>query len=216
MFWVSAEYSEWRVIYCGVYTGLKKKITKDEIRECPVRYFDGPVHVISEHDDTLRAVESLSKEAFLGFDTETRPVFRKGLHYLPALLQVAGERDVYLFQLKKTGLPDSLRRLLADQGIIKAGVAVSYDLSELRKISDFTPGGFVELAQLAESLGIENRGLRGLAALLMGIRITKGASTSNWENSRLTDAQIRYAATDAWVGRELYKIMTVLKKEKEG
>ena len=186
---------------------MKKKITKDEIRECPVRYFNGPVHVISDASEVLPAVEALSGETLLGFDTETRPVFRKGLHYLPALLQLAGEKDVYLFQLKKVGLPEPLKDLLADSGITKAGVAISYDLSELRKISDFTPGGFVELANLAESLGIENRGLRGLAALLMGIRITKGASTSNWENSRLTDAQIRYAATDAWVGRELYKIM---------
>jgi ribonuclease D len=181
-----------------------KRMTKEEINEFPIRRYDGPVHIIKTEDELLKAVEILKDETILGFDTETRPAFRKGEHYSPALLQLAGANDAFLFQLKQTGLPKSLKDILGNPNIIKAGVSIDYDISELRELSDFEPMGFVELGNRAKELGIQNLGLRGLAAVVLGFRISKGASTSNWENSNLTHSQIAYAATDAWVGRELY------------
>ena len=68
----------------------------------------------------------------------------------------------------------------------------------------FEPGGLVEITDLSHKLSIVNAGLRPLAALLLGVRISKHAQMSNWENPVLTAAQIQYAAMDAWVSLQLY------------
>lgn len=184
--------------------GLTQRMTREEINECPIRRWEGAVHVIRTREELGPAVKALMKETILGFDTETRPAYHKGESYLPSLLQLAGEKEVYLFQLKPLGLPDPLRTILADPKIIKAGVALAYDLRELHKLAQFKPAGFVDLGGIAKKAEIKNHGLRGLAAVLLGFRIPKGAQTSNWARDVLTPTQIRYAATDAWVGRELY------------
>jgi ribonuclease D len=62
----------------------------------------------------------------------------------------------------------------------------------------------MDLGNIAKKAGIKNHGLRGLAAVLLGLRISKGAQTTNWARDVLTRQQIQYAATDAWVGRKLY------------
>ena len=181
------------------------RMTKEEIAKCPLKRYEGPVHVVRTKEELARAVRQLKKEALLGFDTETRPAFKKGQHYPPAILQLAGEHGVYIFQLKHVGLPKSLRAILTDPKIIKAGVSLDYDLCELAKLTPFEPAGFVDLGKAAKETGLKNHGLRGLVAVLMGFRIPKSTRTSNWSKDPLTRAQITYAATDAWVGRELYK-----------
>ena len=183
----------------------QRKMTKEAIRECPIKKYDGPIHVIRSKERLADAVAQLRKETILGFDTETRPTYKKGQYYPPALLQLAGKNEVFIFQLKHLRLPGPVRKILANPNIIKAGVSLDYDVSELTKLARFKPAGFVDLGGLAEKAGIENRGLRGLTALLLGFRIPKGTRTSNWGKDTLTPGQIKYAATDAWVGRELYK-----------
>lgn len=181
-----------------------KKLSKEKINQFPLRQFEGPIEIIYSPKQVPEAIKQLSQEKILGFDTETRPAFKKGEKYSPALLQLAGEKKTFIFQIKKTGLPSNLLEILDSPQIIKAGVSIAFDISELRTVSDFEPSGFVELSDIAKEIGIQNHGLRGLAALVLGFRISKGPKTSNWENNRLSHAQISYAATDAWVGRELY------------
>jgi len=185
-------------------TKIWKRLSKKEINEFPIQRYEGQIVLIRTQEELLNAVEILKRETILGFDTETRPAFKKGEHYTPALLQLGGEKGVFLFQLKHTGLPEPLTEILSNPNIIKAGVSIDYDISELQDIAEFEPMGFIELSDKAKELGIQNLGLRGLAAVLLGFRISKGASTSNWENDKLNNSQIIYAATDAWVGRELY------------
>ena len=184
--------------------GFERRMSKEEINEIPIRKWEGPVEVVSSLPELDRVVGRLRQESVYGFDTETRPAFKKGQKYLPSLLQLATEECVYLFQLKSLGLPEELAGLLADPARTKAGVSLAYDLKELQRLSDFIPAGFVGLGRLSRKKGIKNNGLRGLAAVALGIRISKSAQTSNWAKERLTQAQIRYAATDAWIGRELY------------
>ncbi len=188
----------------NVRPGFERRMTKEEINAFPIRKWKGAVHVINSAQELAGAVNTLSREPVLGFDTETRPAFKKGQKYLPSLLQLAGENSVYLFQLNHIGLPEPLLRLLADSGIIKTGVSLGYDLRELKKISSFEQAGFVGLGKMSKEKGIKNHGLRGLAAVVLELRISKSAQTSNWARAELTPSQIRYAATDAWVGRELY------------
>ncbi len=180
------------------------RMTKQQINARPIRKYQGPIHLIRESEQIEPAVRQLEKEKVLGFDTETRPTFRVGESYLPAVLQLVGEQAAYVFQLHHCRLSKALRRLLANPKIVKAGVGLDRDVLELNKLAPFKPAGFVDVGELARQAGSRNHGLRGLAALLLEFRVSKNCQTSNWANGTLTQEQIEYAATDAWVGRELY------------
>ena len=182
----------------------KNKLSKTEINSLPLRYYNGPIHIIQTTEQAKDACAILIKEKVLGFDTETRPAFYKGQSYLPSLLQMAGTKVVYLFQLSKCGLTDSITNLLSNDNIIKSGVAIDQDLTGLQQILHFDPAGFIDLGDIARSKGLPHHGLRGLAAYLLDFRISKSCRTSNWSANQLTKKQIKYAATDAWLGRELY------------
>jgi ribonuclease D len=184
--------------------GFDRRMSKDEINACPIKRWTGRISVIRNRDELDAAMRKLAGHALLGFDTETRPAYNKGESYLPSLLQLASDNEAFIFQLKHLGLAKPLRKILADPAIIKAGVSLDYDIRELKKLSRFKAAGFMDLADLAKKKGIKNHGLRGLAAVLLGIRISKGVQTSNWSRDVLTRQQIQYAATDAWVGRRLY------------
>ena len=182
----------------------KNKLSKTEINSLPLRYYNGAIRIVQTTEQAKDACAILIKEKVLGFDTETRPAFKKGQSYLPSLLQLAGTKVVYLFQLSQCGLTDSIIILLSNVNIIKSGVAINQDLTELQQILNFEPAGFVDLGDIARSKGLPHHGLRGLAAYLLKFRISKSGRTSNWSANQLTKKQIKYAATDAWVGRELY------------
>ncbi len=180
------------------------RMTKEQMNAHPIRKYQGPIHLIQRSEQIEPAVRQLEEETLLGFDTETRPTFRVGEHYLPAVLQLAGEQAVYIFQLRRCRLSKSLRRVLANAKIIKAGVALDRDVLELNKLAPFKPAGFVDVGKIAKQAGCNNHGIRGLATQLLGFRVSKNCQVSNWAQKTLTRAQIEYAATDAWVGRELY------------
>lgn len=183
---------------------MNKTIAKEEIAELPIMAFDGKISVPLTSDQIEEAVSYLRQFKVLGFDTETRPNFRKGQHNKVALLQLSAGDRAFLFRLNKIRLPNVVKQLLADESIIKVGAAIHDDLKALVSLSPFVPGGFVDVQSLAKQVGIEQAGLRPLAAMLMGIRISKAQQTSNWEISYLTEAQLLYAATDAWVSLEIY------------
>ncbi len=182
----------------------KQHITKAEINELPMKAYDGPIHLYKTEEEAEAAASKLLGETLLGFDTETRPAFRKGESYDPSLLQLATENEVYLFQIQQCGLTPSLLKVLSSPDIIKAGVAIDRDISELQAMEPFTPGGFVELADGAKKATIKNLGLRGLTAILFGFRISKKEQVSNWARKELTESQQTYAATDAWLGRKIF------------
>ena len=184
--------------------GFDRRMSKDEINGCPIKRWNGRTSVIRNKNDLVTAVDRLAGHNLLGFDTETRPAYTKGESYLPSILQLASNDEVFIFQLKHLGLAKPLREILSDSAIIKAGVSLDFDIRELKKLSPFKAAGFRDLGDLARKAGIMNHGLRGLAAVFLGVRISKGAQTSNWAKDVLTPQQIQYAATDAWVGRRLY------------
>jgi ribonuclease D len=181
-----------------------RKISKAEINELPLISWEGRIEILTTVDEMTQAVEKLRHETVLGFDTETRPSFKKGEYYPPALIQLGTLECVYLFRISLSKTLAPLRPLLESESILKTGVAIKDDVKELRKMEDFQPAGFVEIADITLKLGYENRGLRPLAGLLMQGRISKAAQVSNWARPELDQKQIRYAATDAWISRELY------------
>lgn len=186
------------------------KITKDEINALPLRAYEGPVTLVDNGEKLNQALQDLKHELILGFDTESRPSFRKGENYPASLIQLGGEKTIWLFQIQKLPELESLWKVLADQKTIKAGVAIADDIKKLQDIHDFKPAGFIEIATMTQQAGILNTGLRSLAGMLLNFRISKRAQVSNWAKSTLTEAQIQYAATDAWVSRMLYMHMLEL------
>ncbi len=179
-------------------------ITPEEILTLPYGGFTGKINLIDSRDGIRKAAEAIASQPLLGFDTETRPSFRKGEFHHVALLQLATRHEAWLFRLNRIGLTEDLIRLLAEANIAKCGVAIRDDLKGLQKLEPFDPGGFIELATVSKEAGLQVEGLRKLAAILLGIRISKSAQTTNWESRVLTDKQIEYAATDAWASLEIY------------
>ncbi len=179
-------------------------LTKEEINLLPLRAWEGPVVLVQDEQALADALEVLWKEKVLGFDTETRPTFTKGKTCRPALIQLATADTVYLIQLTHVPFSEQIAELLSSPRVLKTGVAINDDMKALARIHPFKADGVADLAAMARVRGIQAQGLRTLSANLLGFRISKSAQCSNWENHELTPQQIKYAATDAWVGRELY------------
>ena len=182
----------------------KISITKDAINNLPIIFWEGEVCVIDSLESMKSCVVKLLNETHLGFDTETRPTFKKGDHYPPALIQLASETCVYLFRICKINTIKPLLPILESSNILKTGVAIKNDVKELLTMEKFKPKGFLDLTEITVPLGYENSGLRALAGLLLGGRISKAARVSNWASDDLNRKQIQYAATDAWISREIY------------
>lgn len=179
-------------------------ISREEMANLPVRRYEGDVRVVTTAGDFEDAAADIRDESVVGLDTETRPSFRKGESYLPCLVQVATARTAWIFQLAAVESFPIVTRLLEDQRIVKAGVALAHDLKCLKLVFPFEARNVVELSTIARRAGLEQTGVRNLAGIFLGFRIPKGNRTSNWAARRLTPAQINYAATDAWACRELY------------
>lgn len=167
--------------------------------------FPGKIHLIKT-DAELAAVSDVLLEAKeLGFDTETRPSFKKGETYKVALLQLATETDAFLIRLHFINQFQVLKTIFENQNVVKSGVAIRDDLKQLQKIFQFTPQHFVELQGLAKARDLKNFGLRGMTEEVLQATISKGPKTTNWEAFELTDRQLMYAATDAWIGLKLFQ-----------
>ena len=182
-------------------------ITPEEIDKLGLASFPGKIKVIDTVGlDFIGAVRYLKRQKILGFDTESMPCFSPDQpHYGVSLLQLSGREKAFLFRIKLMGgIPKPLRAILSNPGIIKVGAAVNDDVRGLEKHHDFPPRGFVDLQKMVWEYGIKDKAVKKMAAIILGIRISKTQQLSNWEAETLSEAQQAYAATDAWVCREMY------------
>lgn len=183
---------------------FKKIITDEELAELPLSVFEGNIHLIEKVEELTDAVNYLKKHPILGFDTETRPAFKKGQNHQVALLQLSTANEAFLFRTNLIGLSPGLIKILGSPSIIKVGAAIRDDIKILQKLAHFKPGGFVELQELVKQYGIENFSLKKLAAIVCDMRISKSQRLTNWEAPVLTEQQQVYAATDAWISYMIY------------
>lgn len=183
---------------------LKTNIATDELNQLPLKAYNGKVQVITVADKLSKAVQEIEKHEVVGFDTETRPSFKRGQNYKVALIQLAIPGKVFLIRTHHTGVPDALAAIFENPHIIKAGVAIHDDIKGLQKFNKFHPASFVDLSIVARKAGYQVESVKKLTGLLLGFRISKSAQTSNWEAPTLTEKQIEYAATDAWVCLDIY------------
>lgn len=182
------------------------KISKEEVNALEIGAFQGEIVLIDHSKDIAEAVTELKRSRILGFDTETRPAFKKGVSYDVSLLQIATSKTAYLFRLNEVGLPAGIQDILEDPKVVKIGAAVRDDLKALKKLSpSFRPASFFDLNEELKRIGFLNVGVRNLSAMVLNIRISKSEQVSNWEGETLTEKQLLYAATDAWACLEIFK-----------
>ena len=181
-------------------------ISPEEIGALELAAFPGEITVIDSPGDAFfAALRYLKRQKVLGFDTETRPTFSPDQHSSgTALLQLSGSGKAFLFRLKKLGLPRQLASLLSNPSIVKVGAATLDDVRGLQKLCRFTPRGFVDLQNIVWEYGIRDKSVKKMTAIILGVKISKAQQLSNWEAENLSESQQRYAATDAWVCREMY------------
>lgn len=183
---------------------FKKFITKEEINALELGKYSGDIVLVDTNEELIRACEEIRACRLIGIDTETKPSFKKGQINSVALLQIATDQKAYIIRLKSVTMGKELASIFSDETIVKVGIAVKDDLKDLKKLHSFEEKSIVDLNVFAPKLGFESIGAKKLSALVLGIRISKRQQVSNWEQKKLTNAQIVYAATDAWICREIY------------
>lgn len=183
-------------------------IKKEAVAEMPVVEFDGEITVVDTEEEAEKALELLEREEMVGFDTETRPSFRKGVTHKVALIQISTNTHSYLFRINKTGLVDRLKRFIENTSILKIGLSLKDDFFVLHKVSEFVPEGFIDLQSYVTSYGIADASLQKIFAIVFGQRISKAQRLTNWEAPELTEAQQTYASIDAWACLRLYRHLT--------
>lgn len=177
---------------------IYKKYNKECIKNLAPLTFSGRIYTILNEEEANRAVDYLLSQPLLGFDTETRPTFRKGETHPVALLQVATVDTAFLFRLCRMGVTDSIVRLLSDRTVEKVGLSLKDDFHNLHRSRPFEVGTFFELQNEVKMLGVEDMSLQKIYANFFERKISKSQRLSNWEADVLSPAQQQYASIDAW------------------
>lgn len=178
-------------------------ISNDDITAMPTARFNGRIAIVDKESQIEAACRDLSRWPVIGFDTETRPSFRAGVTNRVALLQLSTPKTCYLFRLCRIRLDNRILKILCSKRIIKVGADVAGDMRSLHVLRDFNAQGFVDLQTEAGTCGIEEKSLRKIAAITLGVRVSKAQRLSNWEAAELTGQQKMYAAIDAWICIEI-------------
>ncbi|MDE6811986.1 MAG: 3'-5' exonuclease domain-containing protein 2 [Muribaculaceae bacterium] len=172
-------------------------ISKSELSKLPAAEYNGEIYLVDSPDKVGAAVEILQDAEIIGFDTETRPSFKKGQSYQVALMQLSTHDKCFLLRLNKIGLPDGIKRILEDEQIMKIGVSLHDDFHNLHKIFTLKPQGFIDLQPYVKKFGILDNSLSRIYGILFGKRISKSQRLTNWEAPTLTPSQQSYASLDA-------------------
>ncbi len=193
---------------------FKISILPEEIEKLPSGAFPGEIHIIEKPGlEYAKAIAYLMFQKVIGFDTETRPVFAANMpHHDVALLQLSGPDKAYLFRVNKLGMRKLMCSVLSNPDIIKVGAAVHDDVRGLQHYRRFEARNFVDLQKIASEWGVRDKSVKKMSAIILGCRISKTQQLSNWEAEELSRSQQLYAATDAWICREMY--LKLLSSEK--
>ena len=185
-------------------------ISKEELADLPTKEFAGhPVTVINLEQAEIAVRQIRESGMIVGFDTETRPSFQKGVTYRVCLVQLSVGKVCYLFRLNKIKeFPDCLKALLEDANVVKVGLSTQDDFKNLRKWDEeLEPKGFIELQQLVKTYGIIDLSLAKIYALLFGLKLSKRQRLTNWEADQLNPRQLAYASLDAIACVEIYEAL---------
>jgi len=183
---------------------FQSEISKEQVAGLDLIQYEGPIQLIDSREAFDDAIGKLAREQVLGIDTETRPSFKKGKLYPTSLIQLSTLEQAWIIRVSRIGYPKKLLDLLSREVPLKVGLSLHDDLRRLRSDFQFEPRGFLDLQQYVEAFRIEEKGLKKLSGIVLGRRISKSQQVSNWDADLLTEAQLRYAATDAWICLKIY------------
>lgn len=186
-------------------TVIKRSISKELLKDFPIEAFNGKIVIVEDVPSAERAVLYLRKCSYIGLDTETKPIFKKGARNKVALLQLGNNEICFLFRLNSIGLLPCIIDLLEDPKVIKIGLSLKDDFAVLKKRASFEPKNFIELQEFVRPFGILDKSLQKIFAILFQEKISKSQRMSNWNAEQLTEAQQKYAATDAWACVRIYE-----------
>ncbi|MEA2107063.1 MAG: 3'-5' exonuclease [Bacteroidota bacterium] len=181
-----------------------ENLSNDKVIELPLYQFTGGIFVIDTLKKLYDYLPLLENQKILGFDTETKPSFKKGKVNPVSLLQITTLNEAFLIRINRIGLPEEIKWILSDSNVKKIGLAIKDDIKILKEINDFEPNGFIDLQDYVEAFGIEAKSLKKITAIVLDKRVSKSQQVSNWEKEELTDGQKIYASTDAWACLKVY------------
>lgn len=179
-------------------------ISKDKLATLPAAEYKGKISVVDDYNKLTEAITQIKKSTVIGFDTETRPSFKKGLYYNVGLIQLATNDCTYLFRTNIIGYPKELITILEDPEILKVGLSIHDDFHNLKKVAEFEPHGFIDLQSFVKEYKIADNSLSRVYGILFDKRISKAQRLSNWESAELSEAQMAYASLDAWACIVIY------------
>jgi len=183
---------------------FQNEISKEEVAGLELIQYEGPIHLIDSMEVFEQEIGPISRQAVLGFDTETKPSFKKGKVYPTSLIQISSLEQAWILRVSRIGYPGKLLELLSDETPLKIGLGLQDDLRRLRADFQFEPRGFLDLQQYVQAFRIDEKGLKKISGIVLNRRISKSQQVSNWDADALSEAQLRYAATDAWICLMIY------------
>jgi len=182
----------------------QNEISKEEVAALELIQYEGPICVIDSMEAFEQEIEQIEREPVLGFDTETRPSFKKGKVYPTSLIQISSLEKSWILRVNRIGYPKRLLELLSGEIPLKIGLGLQDDLRRLRADFQFEPQGFLDLQSYVAAFRIDEKGLKKISGIVLNRRISKSQQVSNWDADVLSEAQLRYAATDAWICLMIY------------
>lgn len=184
---------------------LPYKLSKDAINALETLHFKGTIEEVTDADRLSEVVDLLRNEKSIGFDTESRPSFKRGQNFPVSVIQLVTPTHAYLVRNLQTSMTEKFAQFLCDSSIEKLGIALHDDI---KKLSDFVPeitnNGYIDLSMIARKKGIIQIGARALTARYLGGKLSKAMQTSNWGTTKLSNKQCNYAALDGWVCLHIY------------
>lgn len=178
-------------------------ISKEQLSKLPTVSFPGNITVVDTVERAKSAVEYLKTQKIVGFDTETKPSFKRGKTNKVSLMQISTDSQCFLFRLKKIGI-DCLKDFIEDGNVIKIGLSLKDDFNVMHRTSEFTPSGFVDLQTFVKKFKIKDLSLQKIYGIIFSERISKSQRLSNWDAVELTLSQKLYASMDAWACLRIY------------
>ncbi len=160
------------------------------------------VTVVQSPQAAVAALAILMSAEVLGFDTESKPTFRKGEESIgPHLIQLATDDRAWLFPLTPQFDAAILKPLLESPAILKVGFGLKDDVKRLAAKFGIHSQGIVDLSVTLRGIQRQDFGAKTSVAYFFGQKLQKSKriSTTNWANFRYSSAQILYAANDAQV-----------------
>ena len=182
-------------------------ITKEQLSGLPTVDFPGSITVIETLPDALEALRFINTCDRVGFDTETKPNFRKGQTNTVSLIQISTLERSFLFRLNKLGFFQELRDFMESDKIEKVGLSLRDDFHVLHRIAPFEPANFIDLQAVVKDFNISDSSLQKIYGIIFNGRISKSQRLSNWEAQQLSTGQQVYASIDAWACLRIYNYL---------